>query len=357
MKPTPEFEYGFAQIQQLQVAEASRSDNGRLQIKSLEVDGRRVVPTPRFWKSLFARFFISDNIFRYFEPAEVFERIAQRAKDDELRYCLESSGAAPPRLLAVTNPQKPIIRHAEVRDLATRHGALQAEYAGGIVSTTHTPRAGDRPFSIGGDSFQHRFIMETPIDGFGHPRIFLSFLRKVCANGMIGYARAFRSDISLGKDIAHCIGRALDGFDNGEGYAALRQRFESAQQSWASVRECSELGKLLMDMNDGQSLRVPDWSKDFRRMTGNLSVLYGLANLDAISLKRQRVLPARCRVYDLLNFASEMATHRASPPARRRLQGFIGSLISDEYDMEGTAQSITDFAEFFVQDEGNAQRN
>ena len=44
-------------------------------------------------------------------------------------------------------------------------------------------------------------------------------------------------------------------------------------------------------------------------------------------------------MYDLLNFASEMATHRATPLAGRHLQAYIGSLISDEFDMEGTAQT------------------
>ena len=226
---------------------------------------------------------------------------------------------------------------------------MELSYADGVVTSTHTPRSGEQPFTIGGDAFQHRFVMETPIDGFSHPKIFLSFLRMVCENGMIGYGRAFRSDISLGKDIAHCISRALAGFDNGEGYAALRQRFESAQQSWASVRECAELCKALVKLSDGQSIKSDHWLRDFHRMTGNLHAIYGLANLDAISQKRQRVLPARCRVYDLLNFASEMATHRASAAASRTLQGYIGTMISDEYDMEGTAQSMTDFADFFLQ--------
>ncbi len=36
--------------------------------------------------------------------------------------------------------------------------------------------------------------------------------------------------------------------------------------------------------------------------------------------------------------------------AGRHLQAYIGSLISDEYDMEGTAQTVTDFTDFFVQD-------
>ncbi len=100
------FEYGYARIQDLQVSESVRSSTGKLQIKAMEIDGRRVTPTSRFWKSLFARFFISDSVFRYFEPEEVFQRIAERAKDTELRYCLELGGKSP-QLLAVTNSNRP----------------------------------------------------------------------------------------------------------------------------------------------------------------------------------------------------------------------------------------------------------
>ncbi len=344
------FEYGLTTVQDLRVVDAARSVSGRLSIKRMLVDDTVVKPTRRFWKSFFVRFGISDNVFRYFQPEEVFQRISEQASSDVLRYCIEHGGQGATKLLAVTNPDRPVIRHGEVAELVLRHGGTDMKYADGVVTSTHTPRSGERPFSIGGDSFEHRFVMETPVDGFSHPKIYLSFLRRVCTNGMIGYGRAFRSDISLGKEIAHCISRALGGFDNGEGYAALRQRFESAQKSWASVRECAELCKQLMQMNDGASIKADHWLRDFHQMTGNLNTLYGMANLDAISQKRQRVLPTRCRVYDLLNFASEMATHRASPDAGRRLQAFIGSMISDEYDMEGTAQNMTDFADFFVQD-------
>ena len=30
------------------------------------------------------------------------------------------------------------------------------------------------------------------------------------------------------------------------------------------------------------------------------------------------------------------------------MQGYIGSLISDEYDMEGTAETVTEFQDFFM---------
>src|SRR5690242_21369888 len=56
------------------------------------------------------------------------------------------------------------------------------------------------------------------------------------------------------------------------------------------------------------------------------------SNLDALSAKRQRTLPARCKVYDLLNFASEVATHHATPAGERGLQGFVGR--SEEHTSE-----------------------
>jgi len=38
------------------------------------------------------------------------------------------------------------------------------------------------------------------------------------------------------------------------------------------------------------------------------------------------------------------------------MQACIGTLISDEYDLEGTAETATEFADFFVQSENQAQR-
>ena len=91
----------------------------------------------------------------------------------------------------------------------------------------------------------------------------------------------------------------------------------------------------------------------FGKMTGDLTRVYGLANMDALSAKRQRTLPSACRVYDLLNFASELATHHAKPEGGRKLQAYIGDLVSGEYDLEGTADQFPDWRDFFV--EGSAK--
>lgn len=343
------FDYGFAKVRELKAIGTRNARTGKMRISDIEVAGRKVAATPRFWKSFFVRFGISESVFRYFEPVEVFNRISDRSANDTIRYCVESNNKGDGRMLAISNPERPIIRYGEVTDLVSPFAARGLSYGDGIVTSTHRPRAGDQTFQIGPDQFHHRFVMETPVDGFSHPKIYLSFLRLVCTNGMIGYSRAFRSDISLGKDMSHCINRALESFDNGDGYAALRQRFESAQTSWASLRECMDLYKTLIKLNDRKESTTETLIRDFHRTTGNLNELYGLANLDALSAKRQRVLPAKCRVYDLLNFASEVATHHSTTEGGRSVQAYLGSLISDEYDMEGTAETVTDFDDFFMQ--------
>src|SRR5205807_5752872 len=88
--------------------------------------------------------------------------------------------------------------------------------------------------------------------------------------------------------------------------------------------------------------------RSFNKLTGDLAQSYGLANLDALSVKRQRTLPAGCKVYDLLNFASELATHHASDDGQRSLQAFIGGVVGNEYDLEGTAEHFSDWRDFFV---------
>ncbi len=352
-KQTPTFTYGIATVADLQVRKVERTQNGRVTLKDLAIDGQSVTATRRFWRSFFSRFGIAENVFRYFAPDEVFGRISSMNPNDSFRFCIanqKSRNQSSARLLAVTNPNRPVIRHDEVGDLLTRYGGTDISYRDGLVTSFHAPRGGSREFQIGGDQFRDRFCMETPIDGYGHPRLFLSMLRLVCSNGMVGYTRAFRSDIPMGKNMDHCISRALESFDNGDGYAALRQRFQSSQTSWASVHECLQLGALLEKLQRENLTLSKGLLSRFRAIAGNMSELYGLANLEALSDKRKRILPSKARVYDLINFASEVATHHTLPDGTNRMQAYIGSLIADEYDLEGTANDAPEFDAFFLDD-------
>ena len=342
------FEYGLTRVGGVQVDRVAHPEKAGAHVTLMRVNGEPMVPTRRFWRSFFNRFGITENVFRYFTHQEVFGRISDASENDTLRFCVERSEDGAPRLLAVTNPSRTFIDHDRMRDLLDRHGVESVDYDQGIITSRHVPRSGLRGVQIGPDLFHNRFSMETPIDGFGQPRIFLSLLREVCSNGAIGYSRAFRSDIRVGEDYAHTIDRALNHFDHGEGYAALHQRFQSAQNSWASIHEARRLERTLLRAYGLRSIARQDAFESFGKLTGDLRGIYGLANIDALSSKRQRVLPTRARVYDLINFASELATHHATPAATRQLQAYVGTIISDEYDLEGTAEETPEFQDLFV---------
>ncbi|MEN0068436.1 MAG: DUF932 domain-containing protein [Myxococcota bacterium] len=347
MIPNTTFEYGITEIRDLTVDRVRRNEAGTVTRMTLRLDDQTVEPTPRFWRSFFRRFGISPNVFRYFEPVEVFERIGRVGSDATFRTCVEVKGGKR-RLLGVTSESRPVLPMHRMKGLLERHGAIRVQYGDGVLRTTHLPQARRRKEPIGGDDFEDRLVLESPVDGFGNPRLYLSLMRQVCTNGMIGYSPAFRTEIPAGRDLDVCIDRALASFDSSEGFVALRQRFESAQTSYASVAECVTLSKLLDKLETASHLTERGLPEKFRRVAGNLLELYGLANLDALTQKRRRVLPAPCRVYDVLNFASEVATHHADAEGARQLQAQIGTWISDEYDLEGTARDGEDFEETFL---------
>jgi hypothetical protein len=378
------FQYGSLAVKDLGVDAQTHPKTGKKFVRSVLLNGEPLTPTQRFWTSLQVYYRFSDNIFNYFTHEEVFGRISERFPDDRMRYCVERDGDRA-SLLAVTGLNKAVIRHDDLMEVLRRYEADKVAYSNGVVSSTHRPPRGGGRFDIQGDVFERRFVMDSPVDGFGRPNIYLSLLRQVCTNGMVGYARAFRTELRVGRgadDVRYAVVRALDNFGNDEGFAALRQRFESAAESWASVAECNRLYRDLLRLHASKNMKadrgegrrdakvlaerersgpvlggdgaahsdfVGSWVlKRYHEMTGDLVRLYGVTQLDALSIKRQRTLPARCMVYDLLNFATEVATHHATEIGSRALQAFTGTLISQEYDMEGTAVESKDFNDFFL---------
>jgi len=384
-------EYGTAPLNSFKVRETSDSGN----VSVISVDGRSVTPSGRFWTSLcstYSSYGLSTKLFKLFTHQEVFQRVTDvvgAEGKDRLRFALEDRGAGNPILLAVTNPNKALVRYERMNEVLARYNSGDPEYKGGIIRSTHSPAHMDA-IQIGGDQFAHQYVMETPVDGFGKPLIYLSLLRQVCSNGMIGYARAFRTEINIGRggegndgdDTIFSIQRALDSFNNEEGYAALRQRFESATNSWASVFEVSRVNKVLNKMAQKGMFTEPQAKRGgiieglahrrnvvlgtdgttameanpvniklmraFTQMVGDLCSIYGIAHLDAVSQKKMQKIPARCTMYDLLNFVTEVATHYCGAKDGRLLQAEVGNFISAEYDLEGTKETHQQFQDFFT---------
>lgn len=384
-------QYGSAPLCNFRVTETA--EGGRVTL--MDIDGVKVTPTPRFWTSLcsgYSNYGLSTKLFKLFTHAEVFQRVSDvigSEGKDRLRFALEDRGAGLPKLLAVTNPTKALVEYPRMQEVLARYGVEKPEYADGIIRSTHTPQHMD-DLQIAGDGFSHRYVMETPIDGFGKPLIYLTLLRQVCTNDMIGYARIFRTEINIGRtsegigaaDTMFSITRALDSFSNEEGYAALTQRFESATRSWASVYEVNRVLKVINKMAQQGLFTQPNTSRPggidglaqtraivlkvdgnevadqnpvniklqraFTQMVGPLCEIYGIAHLDAISQKKMSKIPARCTMYDLLNFTTEAATHYCNEKDGRLLQAEVGNFVSAEFDLEGTCDTHPNFTDFFT---------
>jgi hypothetical protein len=445
----PRFEYMTCKVNDLRTITTKRGE--RTEIDRVIIDGRECLPTPRFMVSLGAKFGFGPQIYRWFEPEEVFERISKRATSDLIRVCVEvnsgasegaSNGASEgastrptDKLLGVSNPGSVLIQHDELLGLLSDYGVrvddadyghrkfprsggsidphgirvgqiggdqhdnqggLMAPpeipvltYNEGIVRSVHVPRNAAN-YDIAGDTFGNRFILDVPIDAYGRPAAYLMLLRKICSNGSIGYSRSFRADLSLGKgedSFQYSLVRAMEGYNNEEGFAALRARYESAANSWASIAEANKVYKALVRLHHkgearvnhkylgehgnggygsesgagakgGDGASLTDGSPiitSYHKLVGDLSRTYGLANLDALGVKRQRTLPAGCKMYDMLNFLSEVATHHCTPAGARTMQALNGDFLSAEYDLEGTADKFGDWKDFLIQDKAAAE--
>lgn len=382
-------QYGNDSIQDFRVTKMGERDN----VETICIgDNIEAKPTERFWTSLcskYSSYGLSPRIFHLFTHREVFDRIHDSVHNkgtDRLHWAVETDENGQNRLLAVCRPDAAILNYEAANDLVKQH-ALSADsvsYNTGIIRSEHAPPY-MADFNIGNDTFSYRYVTETPIDGYGRPLIYLSLLRQVCSNGAIGYAKAFRSEANLGKnnDGLSVLQRLFDSFSNEEGYAAFRQRIEAATTSWASINESrtvyETMHRLLKDnaIHDAQDdtniesranryakehrltaehigeLETPlsiKMNRAFTELTGDVVLTYQLANIDALSRKRQSQLPVKCTVYDLLNFVTELATHYCEPHGARPLQAIVGNMISNEYDLEGTKLTKTSFQDFFISD-------
>ena len=349
------FDYHTVSVRDLVANKVPDSINPRKEIvKTISVDGEAVKPSHRFWISLGARYGFSPSIFKWFDHEEVFERISNRASSDRLRVTIETDPDGRKTLLGATNPGKPLVGCNRLLDLLDESDTDDIDYHDGIVTSTHKLR---RPvnFVVGDDEHQQRFTMSTPIDGYGQPNIYLSLLRTICSNGMVAMAKAFRTSLTIGKgqdDVMFSIDRALGSFNNEEGFHALRQRIEAAGKSWGSLYESYTLAQILQKAMFDHAIDGEDVGRSYTEKTGDLSSIYGLAQMTELSKKRMKTLPCKATVYDLINFATECATHHCNSQGHaRKFQVWCGDVISQEYDLENTLETYPEFGDWWSQNE------
>lgn len=310
-------------------------------------DEFEALTTERFWES-FRKQFHGQGVpksFKLFSAQEIIDRLNTKGYDQRaLRMCIENSGGKE-KLLGLSDQSKAVIDFDSFNEISRQHGNGIVSYDNGVATMELAPRDGNQAFKIGGDDFKPRFILRTSVDGLGNTSFFTSLLRLVCQNGNVGYNPAFEQMIHLGKeDGIFSLNRAITCYDNEKSYHEIIQRMTSAQNSWASLNECQSMHDRFIKLGaDNKTMGA------FRAMTGNVVELYGLSNLNYMSKSKQAVMPAKCRVYDLINFATELATHHASIDVARKIHGLVGELLAFEYNLEGTAKAGEDFQDLFIE--------
>ena len=344
-----------------------------LEGSTITVDGKSYGTSQRFWSSLCARFGISPNIFNLFDHKEVFDRISEKRSGliasggDGVRILTEVKGPDV-RFLGLTGPNKPYVDYYGLMNILGEHEAIEAEYSDGEVTSKHKlSSAGD--LEIAGEKYEPRFCLKTPIDGYGNPSIYLELMRLICSNGATVLSSAFRTEIPLGKDnkgdVSDALVRMIQTYSNDEGFAAVAERINNAAKSWASIREARSLYQVLnrscpfATSSTNPEAKVPE-SKDqrdsnmriharFGGIVGDLVKVYGLSQVEGLSDRRASTLPVQTTVNDLINFATEIATHQIKDPkARTDLQTWVGSMLCREFDLEGSQEQCKEFKDFFI---------
>lgn len=364
MGTIPEIQYEIVNLKDITLGRADPKKNAR-KITSVSVDGHKLIPTERFMTSFCAIYGVSPSIFNYFSPDEVIDRIVttkQRgddSADQRIRLAIEKADNRE-IALAVSRPSKPFLNKNDVEILMLDNGVDldDVEYVNGAVTSWHRPRIGaDADFAVMDDIFQNRFVVETPIDGYGVPAAYLSLLKKSdldamqTSRGVIGYSKVFRSIVSLGREQSDALNtmlRFLESFNNEEGFAALQQRMLAAANSPASLEEFFSIYNIIISdqmaslHKDAQGNFVKAFASTLvdrlKKLCGSLEV-YGLVNYDSLSRKKRRTVPTAGRLYDLIKFVAETATRDANTAQVRVLHGWVGGILSNEFDLEGILET------------------
>jgi hypothetical protein len=272
---------------------------------------------------------------------------------DVIRLTYEDYGVNGGRLLSCVAPSKPILTIEQIEDLVKKYGGNRPIYKNGIVSVLFDPPF-PMNYQIGSDTFRTQFNMQMPVDGFGLPAAFLGLFRVNGNISTIAISPAFKSLFPLGKEdtsLAAVLDRNMSTFNNEEGWHSFKERLEAARNSWASFRDATALYRIIVDSAKDENIPLPKTSElidRYNELCGDPLKWYGIAGQHEMSERKARTVPVDASVYDLICFASELATFIFQHYGKNRLYDWVGKTTTTEYDLEGTKTEYPSFNDFFV---------
>ena len=345
--------------------------NKKRSVESLTIAGTEVKHSKRFGDSFIGIIGQSNSVFNLYEPSEVVERYIKCNTNARIKVTAVVDKNDQLNALAAVNPNANIFDPSEFVQILRDNGVnmMEVGYDNGSVTTVHTPIL-PKNFLVAGDDMTSKFMLHTPLDGYGSVTSYLAIIRAICANLGILMDEAFASGTKIGKGkgkdkkpkISRLdqLSRFLATFNNEEGYDAVVERFTKSRVTSASLEDYYKIaGTIRTVVKDGgtaanvgpaswnsMGLRdgVPVSYEEIRSRLGilagggerHINEQYGFVSIDQIHQKRRQTTYTDTTVYELINFATEVSTHLLNEGGRRVLNSVIGKIVvsSGGYDLE-----------------------
>jgi len=299
-------------------------------------------PSARFLNSLARKLKFSGNIFRYFSGEEVFSRIAERCPDLQFKVTVDHQENC---MLGVVDATKKILPpEIACRVFADDKRVSKIEYKDGLWEALMKL---EETFSVKGDSSYRRMLkIQYPVDGVSMPAIYLAVERQICTNGATALVNQFKTEIEINDQSGTHLSRLLKSFSNENGFLALENRIQKAQETKASVKELMAI-QLLLESQLTEKSFLPKLKDRLESIAGDPCRSYGITSLNNIQPKRRALLPVACSVNDLLNFCSELSTHHKEIVRNTNdLDTAIGTMLGSEFDLEDIYQNSRSAKDF-----------
>ena len=313
-------------------------------IKGLSIGQTTYKLSDRFYKTLAAELGIPFSVFGFFTPLEVMTRAAEKEPDLALRVTVDTERN---QALGLTQDKGLPMPVKFIEGVLHEDRRLQeVEYGNGMLSAMLDL---DDPWDVPNDSTYHvRVRCRVPVDGVGMPDMSLATWRQVCSNGAVAEAPLFRTKMEIKDNSGEHFRRLLASFSNPSGVEMLQERMCTAAGTKASVGEVVLLEGLIRrsvaNTRNQMLLR-----ERLNEIADNPCVRYGVTDLTNIGQKKRPLLPVGCSVADLLNFASELASHHAELlKPESTLHSFAGTVLSKDFDLEDLYPNAVRTSNFYL---------
>lgn len=313
-------------------------------IKGLSIGQTTYKLSDRFYKTLATELGIPFGVFGFFTPLEVMTRAAEKEPDLALRVTVDTERN---QALGLTQDKGLPMPVKFIEGILHEDRRLQeVEYGNGMLSAMLDL---DDPWDVPNDSTYHvRVRCRVPVDGVGMPDMSLATWRQVCSNGAVAEAPLFRTKMEIKDNSGEHFRRLLASFSNPSGVEMQQERMCTAAGTKASVGEVVLLDGLIRrsvaNTRNQMLLR-----ERLNEIAQNPCVRYGVTDLTNIGQKKRPLLPVGCSVADLLNFASELASHHADLlKPESTLHSFAGTVLAKDFDLEDLYPNAVRTSNFYL---------